>query len=116
MGFGEVAPQCYCSKGRDYKPKENDNERRVDPCCRPEQPVYIGYYYQTLHRQIKDSIAMLPSGRPDYVGGFFYWYFYQDATDQSTASGEVLDALVESAKAWRQWLSVRPNQFQLGSS
>jgi len=105
VGFGEVGPQCYCSVGSDGKPKKDGNLRRVDPCCRPEQPVYVRAYYQTLHREIKAAVNELPGAKPDYVGGFFYWYFYQDATDRKPESPEslaVLNALIESADAWRR--------------
>ena len=101
VGFGEVAPQCYCSVGSDGKPKD-DNERRVDACCRQEQASYVSDYYQTLHRQIKAAISGVPGRKPDYVGGFFYWYFYQDATDRSPASDKVLNMLIESADSWQK--------------
>ena len=102
VGFGEVGPQCYCSVDGDGKPKKDGNLRRVDPCCRPEQPSYVRDYYQTLHRQIKAAINDIPGRKPDYVGGFFYWYFYQDATEKKPESEQVLNALVESAETWRK--------------
>lgn len=102
VGFGEVAPQCYCSVGKDGRPEQDDDKRRLAPCCRPEQPRYIRDYYQTLHSQIRDTIAKMNGSKPDYVGGFFYWYFYQDATDSSSESKRVLDAFIESADFWRR--------------
>ena len=50
----------------------NKNSSRGDPCRRPRQIVYVGYYYKTLHRQIKEAVSVLPGAKPDYVGGFFY--------------------------------------------
>jgi hypothetical protein len=102
VGFGEVAPQCYCLLGDDGKPEENDDKRRVAACCRPEQPKYVRAYYQNLHQQIKDAIGRMNGTKPSYVGGFFYWYFYQDATDGSAESKEVLKAMIESADIWKK--------------
>lgn len=96
VGLGEIAPQCYCSKNKD------NDKRRTAKCCRPEQPRFVRRYYGAWHRQIKEMFATLPAAeRPDYVGGFFYWYFYQDAATNSKASRRVLEAFRETAKDWR---------------
>ncbi|MGC2237415.1 MAG: hypothetical protein WA584_14730 [Pyrinomonadaceae bacterium] len=101
VGFGEIASQCYCSKNFWGKPKKDDNQRRVDKCCRTEQFTYIIDYYQTLHQNIKTAIEKLSDKKPDYIGGFFYWYFYQDATDGSKPSNQVLNSLIKSAEMWK---------------
>ena len=100
VGFGEVGPQCYCLLSADEQLEKDDNKRRLTEYCRLDQPVYVRDYYQTLHGQIKDAVARLEGAKPDYVGGFFYWYFYQDATGESAESQEVLNAIIESADVW----------------
>jgi hypothetical protein len=112
VGFGEVAPQCYCLLGANGEPEKDDNIRRLAACCRPDQRVYVRAYYQTLHQQIKDAIGKMDGAKPNYVGGFFYWYFQQDATDGSAESQKVLNAIIESADIWNkaEFATARPGK------
>jgi hypothetical protein len=65
VGFGEFAPQCHmCAK------------TRLCPQCLGQQPEYIRRYYQTWHSRIRSQV-------PNYTGGFFYWYYWQDMVPKS---------------------------------
>ena len=59
VGFGEMGPRC-----KDIS--------RGDPRCLDQQSEYVRRYYGVYDAGIK---AALPG---QYVGGYFYWYFYQD--------------------------------------
>jgi hypothetical protein len=76
VGIGEVGPQCKdCDKSRN--------------CCKKEMSKFISDYYKTYDRQLKASGAV-----PNYVGGYFYWYFLQDMVPSTKpALTELLEAI-----------------------
>lgn len=61
LGFGEFAPQCHDCGDRS--------------CCQADKKEFITRYYSTYHKGI------VAANIPKYVGGFFYWYFYQDMVE-----------------------------------
>lgn len=68
LGFGEFGPQCYYDKCK-YKDKKKKNRRCSE--CIADQLKFIPLYYKDYHTGIKGKV-------PRYVGGYFYWYFWQD--------------------------------------
>jgi len=61
LGFGEFGPQCYDCK-----------DSRTCGGCKKAKLDFIPRYYITYHQ------AIIKAKVPKYIGGFFYWYFYQD--------------------------------------
>jgi hypothetical protein len=59
LGFGEFAPQC-----------SYDKTRKGEQCI-AEQREFIQRYYKTYDEKLKTKV-------PNYVGGYFYWYFKED--------------------------------------
>ena len=58
VGFGEIGPRCK-------------NIDRGDRRCTDQQSEYVRRYYGVYDAGIKAAVH-------EYVGGYFYWYFYQD--------------------------------------
>jgi len=58
VGFGEMGPRCK-------------NISRDDQRCLDQQSEYVRRYYGVYDAGIKAVV-------PEYIGGDFYWYFYQD--------------------------------------
>lgn len=61
LGFGEFGPQCY-----------DCEDSRTCGSCKKAKLDFIPRYYITYHQ------ALIKAKVPKYIGGFFYWYFYQD--------------------------------------
>jgi hypothetical protein len=78
LGFGEFAPQC-----------DECKDNRKCGTCKAAQLDFVPRYYATYDKAVRDA------GIPKYVGGFFYWYFYQDAV--RSKDGRTLDALKSAA-------------------
>lgn len=75
VGFGEFGPQCPMCRARDC--------RR----CIADQKEFIPRYYKTYNSLIKPAA-------PKYVGGFFYWYFWQDMVPKERpALSELVNAI-----------------------
>src|SRR6185436_18389941 len=89
VGFGEVAPQChYDPDNHDCIPQEiedicdgDDGSFRGCRCCVDAQPIYIKRYYEEWEEKIRKNLRDSGLERI-YVGGYFYWYFYNDVVDQ----------------------------------
>jgi hypothetical protein len=60
VGFGEMAPRCngMCK------------DRKCEKCV-VQQEEFIQRYYGVYHPELTTRM-------PKYIGGYFYWYFYQD--------------------------------------
>ena len=75
IGFGEFAPQC----------NYNSNHGRQSSRCVSDQSEFIQRYYLTLDKKVRKALFEdLNSGWDKsrvYMGGYFYWYFSQDAVD-----------------------------------
>lgn len=99
VGFGEVGPQCNCREGDKACEEQDGNVRRAQSGCRRRQPGYVGKYYKDIHKSVKDNLTV---NKNLYVGGFFYWYFYQDATTENRRVNNVLEKFIEAAKK-RDW-------------
>jgi hypothetical protein len=61
VGFGEMAPRCVIEDCKD----------RTCRFCVTQQDEFIQRYYSLYHPDLTRKV-------PGYVGGYFYWYFYQD--------------------------------------
>lgn len=74
VGIGEIGPQCKkCEKKRD--------------CCNKDKSKFISDYYQKYDKVLKDKV-------PNYVGGYFYWYFLQDMVpNDKRALAELVNAV-----------------------
>jgi hypothetical protein len=95
VGFGEVGPQCNkCPKD------SNGNINRFTDCCLIQRKPFIDQYYNRLNTEVIEAIGNLKGKKPNYVGGFFYWYFYQDAV-QDKNFPDVADAFATAANAWK---------------
>jgi hypothetical protein len=99
VGFGEVGPQCNCRKGDKACEGLNSDVRRAQSGCRRRQPDYVGKYYKDIHKSVKNNLT---ANKNLYVGGFFYWYFYQDAVTENGRVKDVLEKFIEAAKK-RDW-------------
>ena len=89
LGFGEVGAQCHYLKTETTHPPHEPNDvwkkipsdlksdRRFNLCV-DDQIEYINRYYNDWNINIKNA---LNSRDPNikFVGGYFYWYFYEDA-------------------------------------
>jgi hypothetical protein len=80
VGFGEFGPQCHYE---DCKYKNKKKRNRLCAQCLSDQRSYIPRYYEVYNQAIRNKV-------PQYVGGFFYWYFWQDMVPRSKPSLEVL--------------------------
>jgi hypothetical protein len=73
IGFGEFAPQCNCS----------EKDERQGQRCRSDQEEFIQRYYLSLDNKIRTALFEDPNSGWDptrvYIGGYFYWYFSEDA-------------------------------------
>ena len=87
VGFGEVGPQCHFALRRD------------EAACLRQREIFVKDYYEVLHTEIKEQIKGQNLRDVNYVGGFFYWQFYQDffLYDKSNVA---LEYLVQSAQKW----------------
>jgi len=87
VGFGEVGPQCHFA------------ENRKEPACLRQRASFVKEYYDTLHFGIKEEIGNLDGIKPEYVGGFFYWQFYQDFF-QNDSSENSVQPLINAGRKW----------------
>jgi hypothetical protein len=95
VGFGEVGPQCNCRESDAACKALETDVRRAQNGCRRQQPGYVKKYYKEVHQTVKDNLT---TNKQLYVGGFFYWYFYQDMTTANGRVNDVLEKLIDSAK------------------
>lgn len=93
LGFGEVGAQCHYlktdtentpphepdSEWENNIPNENKSDRRFINCVN-DQPAYINRYYKNWNEGISNELANTPL-KNLYVGGYFYWYFADDAVN-----------------------------------
>lgn len=76
IGFGEIAPQCHYA----------DCKTRKCQDCKDDQPLFINNYYVELDTKIRAALGNPASGwdkNRNYCGGYFYWYFRQDANTRT---------------------------------
>lgn len=95
VGFGETGPQCNCRETDEAGQRLSADERRAGKSCRDRQPDYVKDYFVKVHQSVKESLTI---NKQLYVGGFFYWYFYQDMTNENNQTNAVLKKLLEAAK------------------
>lgn len=91
VGFGEVGKQCKCNRNID----DGDERKVCSGNCGSRQSDYVSKYYKDVH-------SNLVSERQNYIGGFFYWMFFQDATVGDSNSEKVFNTFVNVAKS-RYW-------------
>jgi hypothetical protein len=84
IGIGEFAPQC---KYDDCK-IVNDERDRTCRKCKNDQPPYIKRYYVDWDKEIRKALAASSDWDKNriYNGGYFYWYFRQDAANRKTVN------------------------------
>jgi hypothetical protein len=92
MGFGEIGYKETCPKD-DNKRADNKDCIFGKPRCSTDricigQQAYIRKYYQTLNIEIRSGFASARLQKPkvalpDFIGGYFYWFFVQDMTGKN---------------------------------
>lgn len=83
VGFGEFAPQC--SRYEECK----INKNRLCRDCVNDQIKFIPKYYKVYDKKLRESVRK-------YMGGYFYWYGFQDMIPSDrTAVNELIKALNE---------------------
>lgn len=103
IAIGEMGPQCK------YKNCPVVNNERIRTCreCKDDQPLFIKNYYGDgisfgLDKQIRDALSNPASGWNQnriYNGGYFYWYFRQDAVVNG-GNRRTVEALKNAFNKW----------------